>query len=171
MNFNATNGLLSGIPSLAGDYQITLTASNALGAGASVVDVQIFDTGSSVTREVWLGAAGANVSDIPVNTPATITNFLGSLEGITDFGDNYGERVRGYLTAPVTGNYLFWLAASDSAELWISNDGEPANKVLRAYVTSGSGGTAPHQWGLQAKQKSPWLALNAGQRVLHRSSS
>src|SRR5260370_37229258 len=34
LNFNPTNGLLSGIPSLAGAYQLTLTASNALGVDA-----------------------------------------------------------------------------------------------------------------------------------------
>src|SRR5262249_45139737 len=112
LNFNTTNGMLSGIPSLAGDYQLTLTASNVVGVGASVVLVQILDTGSSVTREVWTGIPGTNVTDIPVNTPANVTNFLGTLEGTTDNGDNYGERVRGYLTAPATGNYLFWLAAS-----------------------------------------------------------
>ena len=53
----------------------------------------------------------------------------------TDFGDNYGERVRGFITIPTTGNYYFWIAGSDSAELWISNDKEPANKVRRAYVS------------------------------------
>ena len=173
LTFNTTNGTLSGIPSLAGNYQVTLTATNLVGVGASVVNVQIFDTGSSATREVWTGIAGTNISDIPVNTPANATNFLGTLEGVTDFGDNYGERIRGYLTAPVTGNYYFWLAASDSAELWISNDGEPANKVRRAYVTPG--GTASRQWNVQAKQRSGWLSLVAGQRyyveILHKAGT
>jgi hypothetical protein len=171
LNFNSSNGLISGIPNLAGDYQVTLTASNALGIGASVVDIQIIDTGSAVTREVWLGVAGTNVADIPVNTPASLTNSLGTLEGITNFGINYGERVRGYLTAPVTGNYYFWIAGSDSAELWISNDSEPANKVRRATVS----GSASQQWNLQANQRSGWLTLVAGQRyyleVLHKAGA
>src|SRR5262249_9869167 len=60
---------------------------------------------------------------------------------------------------------------SDSAELWISNDSEPANKVLRASVSPG--GTPPRQWNLQPKQRSGWLSLDAGQRyyveILHKA--
>ena len=171
LSFNPTNGVLSGTPNLAGEFQISVTASNANGVGASVVDLQVFDTGSSVTREVWLGIAGTNVSDIPLNTPATITNTLGSLESISNYDDNYGERIRGYITAPATANYSFWLAGADSAELWISNDGEPVNKVRR--VTVAAGGTASRQWNLLTTQKSPWLALIAGQRyyveILHKA--
>ena len=161
LNFNPTNGVLSGIPTLAGDFQITLTSSNAIGVGATIVGVTIIETGSSVTRELWTGIPGVNVSDIPLDTPATSTNFIGTLEDGANI-DNYGERIRGYLTAPVTGNYYLWLAASDSAELWIANDGEPANKVLRASVNGA--GTGPRQWNAQAKQRSGWLALVAGQR-------
>jgi hypothetical protein len=180
--FNSTNGVISGVPNLAGDFQVSLTASNSLGLGASVVLIQIFDTGSSVVREVWNGVTGANVSDIPVATPATFTNTLGTLEGITDYGDNYGERIRGYLTAPATGNYYFWLAASDSAELWISNDNEPVNKVRRAWVVPTNNpvpppnnGTASRQWNLQPGQKSGWLSLVAGQKyyveILHQAGA
>ena len=173
--FNSTSGLISGVPNLAGDYQVSLTASNSLGLGASIVLIQIFDTGSSVVREIWSGVNGTNVADIPVNSPATFTNTLGTLEGLTDYGDNYGERVRGYLTAPATGNYYFWLAASDSAELWISNDSEPVNKVKRASVNPTNSGTGSRQWNIQAGQKSGWLALVAGQKyyleVLHKAGT
>jgi uncharacterized protein (DUF1800 family) len=182
LNFNPTNGVISGTPNLAGDFQVILTASNAVGLGASVVNLQVIDTGSSVTREVWTGVPGVNIVDIPLGAPPSATSFLGTLEGITDFADNYAERIRGYFTAPVSGNYYFWLAASDSAELWISNDNEPANKVRRAYVLPSpnpapppANGTAVHQWNLQANQKSPWLALVAGQKyyleILHKAGT
>ncbi len=180
LSFNPTNGVISGVPTVAGDYQVILTASNSVGLGASVLDLQVIDTGSAVSREVWTGVPGINIADIPVYTPANSTNTLGTLEGITDFGDNYGERIRGYLTAPATGNYYFWIAGSDSAELWISNDSEPATKVRRAYVLPAANpappptnGTAVHQWNLQPNQRSPWLALVAGQRyyfeILHKA--
>ena len=182
LGFNSTNGAISGIPNLAGAFQVSVTASNALGLGASILLIQIFDTGSSVVREVWHGVPGANVADIPVNSPATLTNTLGTLEGLLNYGDNYGERIRGHLTAPVTGNYYFWLAASDSAELWISNDSEPANKVKRAWVTPTNNpvpppnnGTGSRQWNVQPGQKSAWLALVAGQKyyveVLHKAGT
>ena len=132
LNFNSTNGLISGTPSLAGDYQTVLTASNLVGVGASVLNIFIFNNSNSVVREIWTNVPGTNISDIPAATPANFTNAFGALEGVTDYGDNYGERVRGYFTAPATGNYYFWIAGSDSAQLWISDDGESVNKVLRA---------------------------------------
>ena len=180
LSFNSTNGLISGVPSVAGDFQTAVTASNAVGVGASVVDILVLNTGSAVTREIWTNIPGTNVADIPTGVPASLTNSFGTLEGLTDYGDNYGERIRGYLTAPTTGNYRFWIAGSDSAQLWISDDNEPVEKVLRAYVTPTNNpvpppqnGTASRQWNLQASQKSPWLALVAGQKyyveILHKA--
>ena len=171
LSFNSTNGVISGVPALAGVFSISITASNAVGVGGSLLELEVLDTGSAVTREVWLGVPGTNVTDIPVSTPPTSSSAWGMLEGVTDFGDDYAERIRGHLTAPATGNYFFWLAGGDAAELWISNDAEPVNKVRRARVTPG--GTGSQQWNLQSEQRSPWLALVAGQRyyleVLHKA--
>jgi hypothetical protein len=178
--FNSTNGLIAGTPTLAGDFQVALTSSNLIGTGASVLDILVLNTGSSAVQELWTNIPGVNISDIPAGAPANFTNAIGSLEGATNYGDNYAERVRGYFTAPATGNYYFWIAGSDSAQLWISNDGEPVNKVLRASVTptnnptaSGQNGTSPRQWNLQASQQSGWLSLVAGQKyyleILHKA--
>ena len=165
-----TNGVISGVPTLAGSYDIALFVTNSVGVADATLRLDVIDTGSSVTREVWLNAVGTTVNDIPVHLAANQTNSLGNLEGVTNFGDNYGERIRGYLVPPVTGNYYFWIAANSAAELWISNDGESANKVRRAVVTKS---TTPRQWTLQPNQKSGWLALKAGQRyyieILHKA--
>jgi uncharacterized protein (DUF1800 family) len=180
LNFNSANGLISGVPTLAGSFQVTLTASNAIGVGASVVDIMVLNTGSSVVQEIWTNVPGVYVTNIPTGTPANITNVLGALAGTVNYGNNYAERVRGYFTAPATGNYYFWIAGSDSAQLWISDDNQEVNRVLRSWVTptnnptkSGEKGTTPQQWNLQASQQSPWLALVAGQQyyieVLHKA--
>jgi uncharacterized protein (DUF1800 family) len=150
--------------------------------GASTLSISVSNTGSSVVREVWTNVPGTNVADIPTGTPANLTNVLGSLEGPTDYGSNYGERVRGYITAPVSGNYYFWIAGSASAQLWISDDSDPVNKVLRAWVAPSANpspppqyGTASRQWNLQKTQQSPWLALVAGRQyyveVLHKAGT
>lgn len=172
LSFNTTNGLISGTPLIAGDFQVSLVASNGIGTGASVVNLRIFETaGAAVSREVWTNVAGTSISSIPVNAPAHSTMALGGLEGITDFGDNYAERIRGFFVAPVTDNYYFWIAGSDSAELWISNDDEPVNKVRRATVS----GTGARQWTSGPGQRSPWLTLVAGQRyyieILHKAGA
>ena len=180
LGFTNSNGVIAGVPTLAGDYQVTLTASNLVGMGASVVDILVLNTGSSVVQEIWTGVPGTDVINIPTGSPANITNNLGGLEGVTDYGNNYGERIRGFFTAPATGNYYFWIAGSDSAQLWFSDDGEPVNKVLRAWVTptnnptaGGQKGTSSRQWSLQSSQKSGWLALTAGQKyyleILHKA--
>jgi hypothetical protein len=127
LSFNSTNGVISGVPSLAGIYDVSIAVTNAAGVSEAVLHLEVFDTGSSVAREVWLNASGSKVADIPLYLPASQTNNLGNLEGITNFGDNYGERVRGYLIAPATGHYYFWIAGNSAAELWVSNDKEPAN--------------------------------------------
>ena len=182
LNLDSTNGIISGVPTLAGNFQVTLTASNFIGAGASVLNILVLNTGSSVVQEIWTNVPGINVTDIPTGTPANLTNILGTLEGVTGYGYNYGERIRGYFTAPVTGNYYFWIAGSDSAQLWISNDGEQVNKVLRSSITPtnnptapGQNGTSSRQWNLQSNQQSGWLALNAGQKyyleILHKAGT
>jgi hypothetical protein len=180
LGFSNSNGIIAGVPTLAGDFQVMLTASNLVGMGASVVDILVLNTGSSVVQEIWTNVPGANVTNIPAGTAANITNTLGTLEGVLNYGNNYGERVRGYFTAPVTGNYYFWIAGSDSAQLSISDDNNQVNQVLRAWVTptnnptaSGQNGTSSRQWNLQSSQQSGWLSLSAGQQyyieILHKA--
>jgi uncharacterized protein (DUF1800 family) len=180
--FNTTNGAISGIPSLAGGFNVTLTASNLVGVGASVLNILVLNTGSSVVQEIWTNVPGIDVTNIPTDTPANFTNVLGTLQGITGYGQNYGERIRGYFTPPVTGNYYFWIAGSDSAQLWISDDNNEVNELLRAWVTPtnnptdpGQNGTSPGQYNLQPSQQSGWLSLVAGQpyfiQILHKAGT
>lgn len=168
-------GVLSGTPpaGAAGDYQILLSIANAAGTSLSVINLHVEATPGNVVREYWNGIAGNSVAAIPVNTAPTGTSSLTALSAPTDFGDNYGARIRGYLTAPTTGNYYFWIAGSNAAELWISNDNEPINALKRAWVTAGS--TTPQTWNAEAAQKSPWLALVAGKKyyfeILHKAGA
>ena len=98
-------------------------------------DIPVLSTSSSVVQEIWTNVPGISVTDIPTGRPADLTNVLGALQGPANYGGNYGERVRGYFTAPATGNYYFWITGSDSAQLWIADDNNQVNQVLRAWVT------------------------------------
>ena len=171
LSFDATNGVISGVPTLAGTFQTTLTASNFIGLGASVLSISILNTGSSVVQEIWTNLAGVDITNVPTDTPADFTNVIGTLEAPVAYGTNYAERIRGYFTAPATGNYYFWIAASDSAQLWISDDNNEVNEILRAWVTPtnnptapGQTGTSSRQWNLQSAQQSGWLSLVAGRQ-------
>ncbi len=173
---NYADGVLSGTPPVGttGDYQIVITITNAAGTSTSLLNLHVDAAGGSISREFWNGAAGTTIAQIPVASPISGTTTLSTLEAPTDFGDNYGARIRGYITAPITGNYYFWIAGSNAAELWISNDDEPVNALKRAWVNTGS--TTPQTWNIgvtESGQKSPWMALEQGQKyyieILHKA--
>ena len=173
LTYNAVTGMLSGTPlaGTAGDYQVVITVTNATGTSTSVLNLHVAVNAGNVVREYWSGVAGTTVASIPTTTTPTGSANLITLEGPTDFGDNYGARITGYITAPTTGNYYFWIAASNAAELWISNDAEPVNAFKRAWVTTGN--ATPRTWNGETNQKSPWIALVQGQKyyiqILHKA--
>jgi hypothetical protein len=159
------NGNLAGTPpaGAAGIYQILITLANAAGTSQSVLNLEVKDTGGEITRELWSGIPGDTMDAFPLGIAPTSTTTVASLEAPAESGDNYAARLRGYLTAPKTGNYYFWIAGSSAAELWISNDEEPVNAFRRARVLVGS--STPENWTLESGQKSPWMALEQGKRV------
>lgn len=168
LSLNGTTGVISGTPTAAGSYNVAVRANNAAAGtatGGSIINFTIYPTGS-VSREL-LTAGGSKVSDIviPTTTP-THDNALSTVDDDSDYANNTGERLRGYIVPPKTGNYYFWLAANNAAELWISNDAEYVNKVRRVSVTSSTG---KYTWS--SANQSQWLTLTAGQKyyfeVLH----
>ena len=54
------------------------------------------------------------------------------------YGDNYGAQMIGYFYPPVTGDYIFYLAADDGANLYLSTDDTVANKKLIAQESGWS---------------------------------
>ena len=133
---NTVTGAISINPTQTGTWQIPITATNALGSGSAILQVKVIATDSLITRDVWTGVVGNLVGDIPLTTAPTTTGTLTSLEGPQNSADNYGARIRGYITAPTTGTYKFWLTADEAAELWISDDEEPVNAFKRASLTA-----------------------------------
>jgi hypothetical protein len=79
-------------------------------------------------------------------------------------GDNYADRISGWITAPVSGNYTFYIATDDPGVLWLSTDESRANRRLlcsepvwanpRAWVSKDR---RPHQENISAP-----VALTAG---------
>jgi len=123
-------------------------------------------------REYWTGIGGGSVSSIPLTTAPSGTSTLTSLEGPTDWADNYGTRIRAYIVPSTTGSYTFYLAGDDDSELWLSTDENPANKSRIANV---SGWTGSREWTKFASQQSTARTLTAGQRyyveVLHKEGT
>jgi len=82
------------------------------------------------------------------------------MEGTTNLADNYGTRIAGYICAPSTGNYTFWVAGDDNCELWLSTNAEESNKQKIAYH---NGFTWIREWNKYATQKSAVIPLVQGQ--------
>lgn len=162
----------------AGSYTLEARAIASDGSTASSsVNVSVSggagcEGAGSIVREVWTNISGTTVSSIPVSEPPHFTEELTIFEGPTNVADYYGARFRGYICAPVSGNYVFWVTGDDHSELWLSTDVDPANKQLIAYQ---KGWTTPRQWTKYASQQSVPIALSANQRyyieALHKEAA
>ena len=80
-----------------------------------------------------------NITGTDVNNLVTNANFPNNPDDSEDMpyvfrtldntGDNYGSYIRGYIQAPLTGNYKFFISSDDSSRLNLSTDENPANLV------------------------------------------
>ncbi len=164
-------GLITGGPTQAGEWQTVLSATNAVGTGSAILKFTVLQAGGGVVREQWDAIPGTSVASIPTGLPPTSTSTLTTLQGPTDVGESYGARIRGYITAPKTGTYTFWLSADHAAQLRISDDEEPVNAWLRTELTAPS--SAAPDWSTAAKTE--MLQLVSGRRyyfeVLHKEDA
>lgn len=160
-SLNTLTGAIAVSTATAGVWDSVISATNANGTGSAILHVKIVAAGGAITRDEWSPVAGTAVSDIPLTTNPTSTGTVALLEGLQNAADNYGARIRGYITAPATGVYKFFLTASNAAELYISDDDEVVNSFKRAEVTAA---TNYRDWTNANAGKSPLLQLTAGHR-------
>jgi hypothetical protein len=147
---------VANVKAKSGPYQVQ--------AGSKATFTYTSSATGNVLREWWLNIGGNAVSDL-TNNPRYPNNPSGS-DQPTSFEsspnwDNYGVRMRAYITPPTSGAYTFWIASDDNSQLWLSTNDNPANKQLIAYV---SGWTGFRQWTVEANQQSAAVSLTAGQR-------
>jgi len=121
--------------------------------------------GGAILREVYTNISGASVASLTnnasyPNSPSS-TNWITDLfEVPVDVGDNYGQRIRGYILPPQSGLYTFWIASDDQSELWLSTNAWPATNYLRiATLTDWSN---PREWTKYSSQQSAPIFLQAG---------
>ena len=119
----------------------------------------------TILREYWTRIWGSRVNDLTRNS-AFPDNPSGSgeltiFEGPVNWDRSYGTRLRGYVHPPLTGSYTFWIAADDSAELYLSTDQSPEHATRIAYVDSW---TDSREWSKYGSQQSAPVHLVAGRR-------
>ncbi|MBD3240752.1 MAG: hypothetical protein GF331_09225, partial [Chitinivibrionales bacterium] len=122
--------------------------------------------GGSILRELWLNTPGTAPSSIPVGARPNGVDRLAQLRAQsweephanTDAGDNYGQRIRGFLTPYEDGEYDFWISGDEQAELYLSYtpdatgivSGEVINKTRIAWVTQPTG---VDEWNRESFQR------------------
>jgi hypothetical protein len=145
--------------------EITRVSDPGTAGGVQLAELEFIQRQGSILREYWLNIPGSGVSDLTSNTNypgnPSGSDSLSAFEAPQIWGDNYGTRVRGYIIAPNTGTFYFWISSHDYGELWLSPDTDPAHKSLIASVP---GWTYPREWGKYSQQRSAGISLTAGQK-------
>lgn len=118
-----------------------------------------------ILYEVYGNIEGTSLEDLKGSAifpgKPTATQELTSFEAPVDRDDNFGARIRGFIHAPQTGLYVFWLASDDNGELLLSTDEDPRNARGIASVPEW---TAPNEWDKFPEQKSKPVRLEAGKK-------
>lgn len=154
-----------------GDHQVTLTVTDNDGLTGSAVKVisvlsalppQCVGTTGSLLREFWSNIAGTSITDLTSspnypNTPSG-SSFINSFQGPVNWANNYGTRVRGYIIAPQTGNYVFTLTSDDAGVLYLSPNAEPQFMQAICYVPGWTGQTEYTKYPSQVSASIPLVA-------------
>ncbi len=169
LGINAGTGLISGTLSTApGTYHTTVfvTASGQVSSVSFNWVVLLPNLGvGQITREWWTGITGVAVADLtgspdyPANPNGR--DLISSFSTPTNWDDYHGQRVRGFLTVPTTGQYRFYVTSDDHSSLRLSADANPANAV---EIASQPDWTPPLTWTWYPQQQSALVTLNAGTR-------
>ncbi len=124
------------------DYQLTVRGVKDL-ADNELNEIQLpFHTYAIrrgyVLKELYLNAGGGVlVSDLTANPKYPSLPDLVRYGGLAELNtfdefEQYGARMSGWITAPVSGKYNFFMSSDDGGALYLSTDSTPANKVLVA---------------------------------------
>ncbi len=142
------------------NVQDTESPPNTLPAGSQV---PIVKAQGVITRNYFSNIGGGNLSDL-TNNPAFPLGYdwfdvAAPCEALVNIGDNYGVQLHGFVHPPVTGDYIFYLAADERGALFLSPDVDPAHKVL---IASAPNPTGSRQWNASTNQQSAAIRLEAG---------
>jgi len=121
--------------------------------------------------EYWRVASGFNVRNLTGSKKfyrePNSEKLVGARSGIAKYT---GARLRGYITAPKSGHYQFWVSATTSAELWLSPSESKYEKALIAQLggdyggnTGGVFGNSKNLWDQFTSQASELIYLEEGQ--------
>lgn len=119
------------------------------------------DSDGMVLFEKWTNIPGYRIEDIPLHTAPDHMSTRTSIEIPSNTGDHYGVRLSGYICAPYTADYVFFIASDDNGELWLSTDQSRENAALIAHVPEW---THEREWDRFPEQQSAPIPLTGGKQ-------
>jgi uncharacterized protein (DUF427 family) len=133
-------------PGAVGSYTcVVTTPSGTLTSNSASLSLSAtaYTRTGGLLREKWNDLSGGTIASLtsvgayprfPDSTSVAVT-----AETPQDSGDNYGEKLSGWIVPPTTGTYRFYLSSDDASQLWLSTNADPANKTQRAQITGYTG--------------------------------
>lgn len=119
---------------------------------------------SMLTSEAWTGIGGKRIADLVLSPRYPATPDLATRVDNLDFsqeGEDYGVRLRGYVTAPDDGDYQFSIAGNNACILYL---GESEDKFTKRIVAQVEHGTDWRTFSAAPTQQSNQVTLDKGRR-------
>lgn len=102
--------------------KIELAGKSSIAAvNVNVVDSKRLNK-TGIFQQVWNDIDGNKIDLINTKKSSSIQNILTEVKSLVNMGDDYGQRLAGYLRVPTSGEYTFWVASDDDSEVRISAD-------------------------------------------------
>ncbi len=130
------------------------------------INIQVGTFGEGrILKQLWDSIPGTMLNNL-INDPRfpyypSSQSFETAFKIPINTGDNYGCRLIGYIHAPKSGNYTFWISGDDYAALYLGTDSTAESKNKIAVV---NGWTNPEEWEKYPSQKSISIPLEAGKK-------
>ncbi len=130
LTINTSTGLISGRPTLNGNYQVSVTVNDGNGGSDTetglwvVADEQ--DVNANPNKGFNYDYFEGSWTQLPTFTDLTpkrsgkTTEF--DIVGLSDVHDYFGFSFHGYILITKTGNYSFHVSSNDGSRLWIGNN-------------------------------------------------
>ena len=123
------------------------------------------DWTNGLMRETFTDIPGASLDDL-ISHPDFPDNphkkymIYDRFESPVNIGDDYGQRIHGYVLPPITGYYRFWISGDNNCELFLSTDDIPDKAIKIAEVPVW---TNLREWNRYSSQTSSSFYLKQGE--------